>query len=312
MKIYITGHISPDLDTVAAAVAYAEFLKKSKRYEGAEIIPVIPGNPNKETQYVFKRFSLEVPPKLDQVEIANDDAFILVDHNEESQRHEKVVSNQVIEIIDHHKININFTSPIRLDVKPLGSTSSLVYEHFEMYGIKPSEGVMGIMLASILSDTQGLKSSLTTGYDVTTSETLAQQLNLDLKKFTFELFRAKSDITGLSAKDIATKDYKIFEFGSKKVFINQVETVEPNKIIEMKPEIIQALESLKSELGVNHAYCAVTDILNVNSQIIYPSNHEKQVVETAFTTQGLNNVANIGPKMSRKKDIAPAIETATK
>ena len=51
MKIYITGHVSPDLDTIASTVEYAEFLKKVKRYEGAQIIPVRAGNPNKETEF---------------------------------------------------------------------------------------------------------------------------------------------------------------------------------------------------------------------------------------------------------------------
>ena len=97
MKIYIIGHVSPDLDSVASAVEYAEFLKKSNRYEGAEIIPVRAGEPNKETVYVFNKFNIDMPKSLDDFKMDPADRFILVDHNEESQRHPhpKVTHDQI-------------------------------------------------------------------------------------------------------------------------------------------------------------------------------------------------------------------------
>lgn len=310
MKIFIVGHISPDLDSVVSAVEYAEFLKKSKRYGDAEIVPVKTEDANAETSFVFKKFGVEMPKNLDEFDVESSDAFILVDHNEEVQRHTKVVGDQVIEIVDHHKINVNFTSPVRIDVKPVGSTSTIIHELFEMQGIKPSEGVAGLMLAGILSDTVGLKSSTTTGLDSDAARNIAEANQIDVEKFTFEIFKAKSDITGLAPKEIAMKDYKVFDFGGKKVFINQVETVEPTKIFEQKDAIVAVLDDVKSEVGASQAYVVVTDILKINSQVIYSNEVEKEVVERAFTTEGANNSADIGPKMSRKKDIAPAIEKA--
>jgi len=309
MRIFIVGHKSPDLDAIASTIEYAEFLKKYVRYEGAELIPARAGEANKETVFVFNKLGLEIPASLDDYEINETDAFILMDHNEEAQRHEKVVNEQVIEIVDHHKINVNFTSPVRIDVKPLGSTSTIVYRLFASYGLKPSEGALGLILTSLLSDTQGLKSSTTTGVDAGIAEKVAGILGEDLEKLTFEIFKAKSDIAGLSAEEICTKDYKIFEFGGKKVFINQVETVEPEKILTLKENLVDAMGELKSKLGVSHTYLVVTDILKINSHIIFTNDEEQAVVEKAFTTEGTENEANIGPKMSRKKDIAPAIES---
>ncbi len=177
-----------------------------------------------------------------------------------------------------------------------------------MYGLKPSKEVAGLILASILSDTQGLKASTTTGYDSHIANELAKQTSNDIEKFTFEIFKAKSDITGLSTEEIATKDYKIFDFGGKKVLINQTETVEPEVILNMKDELIEVMNGLKVKLGASQTYCVVTDILKVNSHIIYTTPEEKAVVEKAFTTEGHEGVADIGPRMSRKKDIAPEIE----
>ncbi|MBI2414458.1 manganese-dependent inorganic pyrophosphatase [candidate division WWE3 bacterium] len=310
MKIYITGHTNPDLDTVASAYEYAEFLKKSKRYEGAEIIPVRSGEINKETLIAFEKFGAKVPESIEEFDIEASDAIILVDHNEESQRHPKVKGEQVIEIVDHHKINVNFNSPVRIDVKPVGCTGTIIHELFNMYGIKPSKETAGLMLCGILSDTVGLKSGTTTGMDSSIAHDIAKEQNIELEKLTFELFKAKSDITGMSPTQLAKKDFKVFDFGGTKVFINQIETVEPEKVIEMKDVLIKVMDEVKAEENASQGYIFITDILKVNSQALYSNEVEKAVIEKAFTTQGINGIADIGPKMSRKKDIAPAIEKA--
>lgn len=308
MNIYLTGHTKPDLDSVATPIVYAEFLRKIKRYEDANLIPVLSGGINNETKYIFNEIGESVPKFFDEVSLEKQDRIILVDHNEQSQRHEKVSTEQIVEIIDHHSANINFATPIRIDIKPLGSSSTVVYEHFETYSIEPREVAQKLMLAAILSDTVGLKSSTTTPYDSRIAHELAEKLELDLKNFIFKIFKAKSDISGLSIEEIATKDYKILRVGNKKIFINQIETVEPQKVLNMTNDLVLALTTLKTKLNVDQTYCAVTDIININSHIIYATDEEKQFVEKAFDTQGKDNVADIGARVSRKKDIRPALQ----
>lgn len=312
MKTIIIGHKSPDLDAIASAVQYAEFLEKSGKYKNMDVVPARAGEPNAETKYIFERFGITLPENLDNIEVTDEDNFILVDHNEETQRHEKVNSSKITELVDHHKINVNFSSPLRVDVRPVGSTSTIIYELFESAGIEASKGILGLMLSGILSDTVGLKSSTTTGLDSDVAHKIAEKLGEDLDKLTFEIFRAKSDLTGLSALEIATKDFKVFDFGGTPVFINQVETVEPEKVLEMKEGLVTALNEAKSKEGASQGYLVITDILKINSQVIYTNDTEKEIVEKAFTTKGEDYVADIGPKMSRKKDIAPAIEKVLK
>lgn len=310
MKIYITGHVSPDLDSISSAYTYAEYLEKIKRYEGVEIIPVRVGEPNNETEFVFKKLDIPMPKHFDEYNITDTDGIILVDHNEESQRYDKIKPEQILEIVDHHKINVSFMSPVRIDVKPFGCTNSLIFELFDMYEIQPSNETKGLMLSAILSDTVGLKSSTTTGFDSEVAHKLAKDLNINIENYTFEIFKAKSDLSGLSVNDLVRKDFKVFDFGGTKVFINQIETVEPDKVIALKNQILKEMEEVKAQEGASQAYVIVTDILKVNSQAIYATETEKSIIERAFTTQGVDNVADIGPKMSRKKDIAPAIEKA--
>lgn len=308
MKIYLIGHKSPDLDAIASPIVYADFLKHSETYPDAELIPVVSGEPNKESKYIFEKIGIGLPVNVSDVSLGDDDKIILMDHNEESQRHEMVEAEKIIEIVDHHKTNVNFTNPVKIDVKPVGSTSTVVYDHFVKAGIEPADEIKQLILAAILSDTVGLKSSTTTGIDSEFAHKLADEIGVKLDDFTFEIFKAKSDITGLSAMDLAKKDFKVFEFGNKKVFINQIETVQTDEILALKDDLVDALKKVKEELGTNQAYIVVTDILEVNSQVIYGTEEEQTVIEKAFTTEGSDNVADIGPKMSRKKDIAPAIE----
>ncbi|MEK7595924.1 MAG: manganese-dependent inorganic pyrophosphatase [Patescibacteria group bacterium] len=308
MKIYLLGHIGPDLDAVCAPIEYAEFLEKAKRYSQAQILPAVCDEINKETKFILQKFDVETPVKISAGDILGEDRIILVDHNEEDQRMKGIDSSQIIEIIDHHKININFTSPLRIDVRPLGSASSVVYENFVKEGIEPSTKIASLILASILSDTQGLKSSTTTGLDASFAQALSKLTGLDIENLTFEIFKAKSDISGLTPKQIVKNDYKIFDFDSRKVFIGQIETVEPQKALAMKDKLLNAMEEVKAIEGVGLLYLAITDILKINTQLLYSTDEEKEIVEHAFEGAGEGNVINIGPRMSRKKDIAPPIE----
>jgi manganese-dependent inorganic pyrophosphatase len=166
------------------------------------------------------------------------------------------------------------------------------------------------MLSAILSDTVGLKSSTTTEKDKLAAIDLQKTSGvLDLENLTLEIFMAKSDLSKLSDEQIVLNDYKIFDFSGQKVLIGQTETVEQSEIIAIKKDnLLRAMEQIKQREGVNQIYLALTDILKVNTKILILSESEKLTAEKAFGGLVENNILDIGPKMSRKKDIAPEIE----
>lgn len=310
MKIYTIGHLSPDLDTVAAAYVYAKFLTDTGIYPDADIVPLVSEEPNLETKTIFSMFKAELPTKISDIEIGEEDRFILVDHNEESQRHPLIAGDRILEIIDHHKINISFTTPIKIDVRPLASTCSIIHLLYKAHELKPSKVVEELILAAILSDTMGLKSPTTTGVDSTLAQQIAEVHSINIDELIFEIFKAKSDISDLSIEDLIKKDYKVFDFNGKKVFIGTVETVEPHKVLEKLEAIVTGLNELKPSLGVSHAFLCVTDLLKINTKVIFETAEEGSILVKAFTTIAETNVADIGPRISRKKEIAPEIEKA--
>ena len=55
--IYVTGHKSPDTDSICSAISYAKF----KELTGVDAIPVRAGEINKETAFALDYFKADLP-----------------------------------------------------------------------------------------------------------------------------------------------------------------------------------------------------------------------------------------------------------
>lgn len=321
---YILGHTKPDTDAVVAAMAF-EYLCKNwaeMGYENPVAAVTDPLNP--ETQFLFEKFGVTAPKLISSTDLNENTQVVLVDHNEASQRmagleNSELADAQIVEIVDHHKANINFNTPIFLTFKPWGSTCSIVYYLMKKFGVTPEKTLASLMLASILSDTVGYKSATCTPHDKKFGAELAEIAEVgDIDAFTLEIFKAKSNISTLTDEQIVKNDYKVFEFanaqgGITKTMIDQLETVEQDVVVsQKKASLLQAMAAVKTELGAELIFVAITDILKVNTKLLILGDAEKAVAEKAFGDTTVDNVLDIGPKMSRKKEIAPAIENALK
>lgn len=312
---YIIGHQKPDTDSVTSAMALEYLYKNEECFGYKNPVALIADPVNSETQYLLDKFDLQAPPLVSSVDIKEDDQVVLVDHNEASQRIEKINQDQIVEIVDHHKANLNLSHPIYLTFKTWGSTASIVYymmQHHASKPLSPESNLAGLILAAILSDTVGLKSPTTCDRDKEFAQQLAKIANIDdLDEFSLEIFKAKSNISHLSPAQIVKNDYKIFDF-KQPTFIGQVETVNQDQVLEEKDELIKAMLQTKKEEKVECIFLAVTDILRINTKLVLPTSVEQQIAEQAFGGKTQDHVLDIGPKLSRKKEIAPAIEEAIK
>ena len=311
MKTYIIGHLKPDTDAVVAPLALAELYRQQECFghNNAEVVIADPLNP--ETTFLFEKFGVETPRLITASDISPDDRVVLVDHNEESQRLIGLNPDQIVVIADHHKLNCNLKNPIYLNFKPWGSSTSIVYYLMKQNEVVPDQRLATLMLAAILSDTVGFKSATTVDQDRELGLELAKIAGIeDIDAFTLEIFKAKSDISSLTPEEMVTNDYKVFEF-SQKTMIGQLETVEQESLIsQKKKELLSAMTDVKKRLGVSLLFLAITDILEVNTKLLILSDAEKAIAEKAFGGKTEANVLDIGAKMSRKKEIAPPIETS--
>ena len=308
MQTFIIGHQKPDTDAVVATLALEYLYSNMKNSPYSSLVPAITHKLNPETNFIFEKLQVTPPKIISTSDIKQDDQVILVDHNEPSQRLDNLNPDQIVEIIDHHKANLDLNKPIILTFKNWGSTNTIIYDLMKQNQITPDRKTAELMLAAILSDTVGYKSATTTKKDKAYGEELTKIAKVtSIDEFTFEILKAKSDISSLSDLQIVTNDYKIFAF-SKKTLINQVETVEQEQVLNRKNDLLKAMAKAKQEHNVDLVFCAVSDILKVNTKLLLLSEDEATIAETAFSTKSKDNIIDIGSKLSRKKEIAPPIE----
>ena len=58
-KVYVIGHKSPDLDSIAAAISYANF--KNIQENTDKYMPVAAGELNRETRYILEKLNIKAP-----------------------------------------------------------------------------------------------------------------------------------------------------------------------------------------------------------------------------------------------------------
>ena len=68
-KIYVTGHLHPDTDSIASAIGYAFY----KRAMGENAIPCRLGDVNAESRYLLERFGFETPRLLKDARVKLED-----------------------------------------------------------------------------------------------------------------------------------------------------------------------------------------------------------------------------------------------
>ena len=233
---------------------------------------------------------------------------ILVDHNEMSQSIKGVESANVLEIIDHHRLNAMKTSiPLFIDAEPLGSTCTIVYQLFLRNGLRPSAKTAKILLTGILSDTLILKSPTTTQTDIGAAYALAAMCRLNLEEYGRKIF---STIEGLKNRDPASaisSDFKTYSEKNRKIGIGQCEVTTLKDLDEYRELYLRALEEVKARERLDWALLMITDVISEHSILLSTDcSAEKQLPYSELD----GHVYDMPGVMSRKKQLLPEIINA--
>ncbi len=301
--IYVVGHKNPDTDTVCSAIAYAE-LKKGL---GVSAVPIIQGPINTETKYVLERFNVKTPEIMTS---GKGKKFILVDHNEKSQTIDDLEEENIVEIIDHHKIgDIKTANPILFMNEPLGCTATIIYKLYKYNDIPIKDEIKGLLLSAILSDTVIFKSPTCTPKDKEVAELLGKELGIDILELGKEQFNAKSDFGEKSKEEILNIDSKSFSFTKGKVIISQVELSDKSLILDEKEDYLRVMRDKMTESNAFAFMFIVTDIIKEGSELIIIS-ESPEIFENALNIKLINGSAYVHGLMSRKKQVIPHLEKA--
>jgi manganese-dependent inorganic pyrophosphatase len=293
--IYIVGHKNPDTDSIVSAIVMADYFQKTGKQSKALRV----GKINKETKFVLNKAKIKLPSLVKNL---SKKKVFLVDHNEIEQAGIGIERAEIFGILDHHKLGgIKTKEPIYVRIEPIGSTSTLVFNLFQEKKIQLKKNQAFLLLSGIISDTLKLTSPTTTKEDRKAVEILARISQTNINTFSQEIFKIRSDISGIKLKDLIFSDYKEYKEENLSFGIGAHETLNPDVLLKKEKEIFSILEKL------NLIFFALVDILNKKTYFFLPGDKEKEIAEKAFKKKTKENLLLLLGVVSRKKQIVPPI-----
>ena len=300
---YIYGHLNPDTDSICSALVLADYLKQT----GSKniVIPCRVGELNKETKYALNKFNATEPQLI--IDPSEADEVILVDHNEPSQSL-NFKNAKVVGLIDHHAISGFYTKdPINIITKPIGCTSTILYELYKSNGIEISYKIAGLMVSAIISDTLLLKSAITTKDDIDAVGNLSAKYKIPVEDYGRELLSVGSDVSDLTEEQIIKLDSKSYEVNGYKIQIAFLNSVDVESLLKQrKSKLLNEINKFNIENKKQLFTLVIVDIFNFNSTVL-ASGEYVNVVEKAFNVTLVDNEAFLKGITSRKKQVYPKI-----
>ncbi|HEX5506784.1 MAG TPA: DHHA2 domain-containing protein [Thermomicrobiales bacterium] len=163
----------------------------------------------------------------------------------------------------------------------------------------------------IISDTLFLTSPTTTARDRAALDDLAARAGLDAAAFAGELFRARSDFSRTTPRELVATNLKRYEFGGAALAIGQAETLATDYFLAHKGDFLAELRRLKDDEHADYALFLATDILHGSSTALYPGPDERRLVATAFPGSAPGpDAADLPGVVSRKKQVVPPLARA--
>lgn len=298
-QIYVVGHKNPDNDSIMAAYTYAN-LKNMTDSENT-YVPVRLGELPAESAMLFDEYGIEPPALIERV--GEGDVLVLVDHNEMGQAVDGIEDAEVAEIIDHHRIaDVSTSAPITFINLPWGSTTSIITKLYEYFGITTDEQIAACLLSAILTDTVILKSPTATETDARHVEKLAKVLDVDPVEFGMRIFKSRGGDDDVSVEDICSRDSKEFNFGGKKCWIAQYETVDLEGLRKRTDDIAEQVAKIQEEGGYDAALMLRPDII-VRAVTSSPR-ATTDFIADAFEISFENGPVWMPGVLSRKKQVA--------
>jgi manganese-dependent inorganic pyrophosphatase len=302
MSTYVFGHTSPDSDSIVGAIS----LSHLKNQLGEDCIPTRQGEISAETEFILNKFGGAIPEL--KTSVAGENVY-LIDFSDKAQAPDDIMEATILGIVDHHKLgDLTTSTPLECWIRPIGCSNTVVYEMYKAHNVEIPSDIAGMMMCAILSDTVIFKSPTCTKVDTKAVKELAKIAGVeDYKQLAMDMFIAKSQVEGATARDLNTRDYKAFEMNGNKVGINQLEMVDISVLDERRDELMADMKAMKEEEGLHTMVVLLTDIMKEGSQLLTVSDDESKI-EKAFDVKLENSQVWLDGVLSRKKQVIPFVQ----
>ena len=241
---------------------------------------------------------------------ANRKRVILVDHNERSQAVAGIEEAQILEIIDHHRLGtIETISPVYFRNQPLGCTATIIYQMYKENSIVPDAQTAGLLCAAILSDTLIYRSPTCTPFDRESAKELAELANLNDEEFAKNMFKAGSNLSSKSVKEIFYQDFKRFTVNDISFGVGQINSMSEEELTDIKEKVLEYI-STENVVETGTVFFMLTNIMTESSELICSDEKAKDIISTAFNVNVSGDSVKLKGIVSRKKQLVPAIMEA--
>ena len=233
--------------------------------------------------------------------------MILVDHNEFSQSVRGIEKAEVLEVIDHHRINdFSTNQPVAFRNEIIGSSATIVATIFRENQIPLPKNLAGLILGAILSDTLKFQSPTTTSKDIATAQFLAGIAGLDIDEFAKDMFSVSANIKGKTLNELLNQDIKFFDIEGCKTMISQVIVTSADIAREMESQVQELLEQFVKKKELDLCLMAFTSILE-NGSVVFAAGDKAAWAAEAFPDKEGETLSLQTGVLSRKSQILPRI-----
>ncbi len=235
--------------------------------------------------------------------------LFLVDHNELTQAVPGADEAEIVGVLDHHRLgNPPSTLPIPFCVDPIGSTSTLVAERIREARTRPPRPIAGMLLSGILSDTLAFRSPTSTRRDEAMAAWLGGLSQLDVALYGKELLSAAPGLAARDPDDVVDADRKAYIMAGALVALAQVEVSGLHELPARQGLLIDAMAVRRVREGLALIGLMVTDIAACRSVLLCQG--ERRFLDALPFARLSETEFDLGEMVSRKKQLAPALQSA--
>jgi len=299
-KVYIVGHIKPDLDSIACALGYQAYMNSIGYFN---YYAIRCDKVNTLTEWIFKKFDTRLPEYIPDISGMN---VVLADHTYPESRPKGWEKANILEVIDHHDVKLEDIIPQKIHIRECGATASLISEMFLNSNIPIPKNISGILLGAILDDTLNLESPTTTTLDTNMVYSLFDISDIsNLESFAEEIFSKKDSWSSMSSKEILNTDMKEVSINGNRVVISQIETLNSSDIDE--ESILTELKDMNTKDPLNLRIAMLTDIKKNQCKLLIVGK-DIPMLEIALGESIIDNRLLLPNVVSRKKQILPILK----
>lgn len=295
--IFVISYDSPDLDGIACAIAYSEFLNK----EGKQAQAIYYGDLGLEVEFV-KQYTRYFPVEKHTDGFPEDSRFILVDAADPDELEKTIIPEKVIEVIDHHPLVFTETFiHAQKTIELVGSCATLITEKFQQEHFIPSKEAIIYLYSAIISNTVNFKNTITTQRDIDAATYLKSFLDIP-DNYIEQMFSSKSRLTPKNLYHVIFQDFFAKPINGKRVGIGQIEIANLDETItKLWNELVMALERIRKEDTLDYIFLVGIDLNEGKTMFISIDEQSRLLFSHALEIPDLKNKHTIDFIMMRKQ-----------